>query len=155
LKEFFEDKPLQNKLVVAYVIGWPVPKEYFSTLKMCSDSLQTGCICSWRTLRKGFVPYYLRNEMGNSFVTNPLTWTTTNEYASEKLNTGSVLTNFNNIYYHTTDAQISNGLLYVKKPKFPWSFIYLTRNYHIADINLYYLNIRENIRQRIGAYWKK
>lgn len=155
LKEFFEDKPLQSKLVVAYIIGWPVPKEYFSSLKICTDSLQTGCICSWRTFRKGFVPFYLKNENGNSFVTNPLSWTSTNEYVSKQMNKGSVLTKFNTIYYQTTDAQISNGLLYVKKPKFPWSFIYFTRNYHIADINLFYLNIRENVRQRIGAYWKK
>ena len=66
LKEFFEDKPLKNKLVVAYIIGWPVPKDYFTSLKMCDDSLQTGCICSWRTFRKGFVPYYLKNKPGES-----------------------------------------------------------------------------------------
>jgi Protein of unknown function (DUF3089) len=155
LKEFFEDKPLQNKLVVAYVIGWPVPKEYFSSLKMCTDSLQTGCLCSWRTFRNGFVPYYLINENGNSYVTNPLNWTTGNDYASKKLNKGSVLTRFNKIYKQTTDAQISNGLLYVKKPKFPWSFLYFTRNYHIADINLFYLNIRENAGQRIAEFLKK
>jgi hypothetical protein len=155
LKEFFEGKPLQNKLVVAYLPGWPVPKEYFTSLKMCTDSMQTGCLCSWRTLRKGFVPFYLKNEKESSFVTNPLTWTSTPEYAPAKLNKGSVLTHFNKIYYQTTDAQISNGLLYVKKPKFPGGFIYFTRNYHIGDINLYYLNMRENIRQRISAYWKK
>ena len=155
LKDFFEDKPLRNKLVVAYLIGWPVPKEYFTSLQMCRDSLQTGCLCSWRTFRKGFVPRYLKNEKGNSYVTNPLNWTTGNEYASRKLNKGTVLTRFNKIYYQTTDAQISNGLLYVNKPKFPWSFIFLVRNYHIADINLYYMNIRENIRQRIAEYIKK
>ena len=155
LKEFFEGKPLQKQLVVAYVIGWPVPKEYFTSLNMCADSLQTGCLCSWRTFRKGFVPYYLKNENGNSYVTNPLNWTTGNEYASKKMNKGSVLTKFNTIFYQTTDAQISNGLLYVKKPKFPWSFIYFTSNYHIADINLYYLNIRENVKSRIDAFRKK
>lgn len=155
LKDFFEDKPLYNKLVVAYLVGWPVSKEYFTSLKMCMDSLQTGCLCSWRTFHKGYVPRYLRKEKGNSYVTNPLSWTTTNEYVSKKLNKGSVLTRFNKIYYQTTDAQISNGFLYVNKPKFPWSFVFLVRNYHIADINLYYMNIRENIRQRIGAYSKK
>ncbi|MFI5133593.1 MAG: DUF3089 domain-containing protein [Chitinophagales bacterium] len=46
LKDFFENKPLQKKLVVAYIAGWPVPKEYFASLKMCTDSLQTGCLCS-------------------------------------------------------------------------------------------------------------
>jgi len=155
LKEFFENKPLQNKLVVAYILGWPVPKDYFTSLKMCEDSSQTGCICSWRTLRKGFVPFYLKNEKGNSYVTNPLTWKTNDDYASKKLNSGSVLTNFNKVYTHTTDAQVSNGLLYVKKPKFPGSFLYFTKNYHIGDINLYYLNIRNNVASRIAMFWKK
>lgn len=155
LKEYFEGKPLKNKLVVAYIIGWPVPKDYFSSLKICEDSLQTGCICSWRTVRNGFIPFYLKNENGNSFVTNPITWTSTNEFVSRKLNRGSVLTKFNKIYLGTTDAQISNGLLYTRKPKFPWSFLYMSRNYHVGDINLYYINIRDNVRQRINMFWKQ
>ena len=155
LKDYFQNQPLQNKLVVAYIIGWPVPKNYFTSLKMCEDSLQTGCLCSWRTFKKGFIPFYLKNENGNSYVTNPLTWTTGNEYASRKMNKGSVLTKFNTVYKQTTDAQSSNGLLYVKKPKFPGSFLYFARNYHIADINLYYLNIRENVNSRIAMFWKK
>lgn len=160
LKEFF-DAPtdsaqlLRNKLVVAYIAGWPVPKEYFSSLKMCEDPIQTGCLCSWRTFRKGFVPYYLKNEKGNSYATNPLSWKTTTEFISRTNNKGSVLTNFNKIYYHTTAAQISNGLLYTQKPRFPGSFLYFTRNYHIGDINLYYVNIRENVKQRINAFWKR
>lgn len=152
LKDYFEDKPLHQQLVAAYILGWAVPREYFTSLKMCEDSLQTGCLCSWRTLRRNFVPRYLKSEKGNSYVTNPLTWTTGTEYAPRKLNRGSVLTNFNQVYKNTTDAQISNGLLYVKKPKFPLSFLIMTRNYHIGDINLYYINLRENIRQRIAAY---
>jgi Protein of unknown function (DUF3089) len=159
LKEFFDNPTvspsLKNKLVVAYIIGWPVPKDYFTSLKMCSDSLQTGCICSWRTVRKGFIPFYLKKDDGNSYVTNPLTWTTGNEYASKEMNKGSVLTKFNKVYQQTTDAQITNGLLNVKKPKFPWSFLYLARNYHVGDINLFYLNIRDNVRQRIGMFWKQ
>ncbi|MGH2552237.1 MAG: DUF3089 domain-containing protein, partial [Chitinophagaceae bacterium] len=166
LKEFFENKPLLSKLVVVYVLGWPVLNDYFSNLKMCEDSLETGCLCSWRTFRKGYIPSYMRANKnivagGNaffnnhSFVTNPLNWKTTSEYASKKMNKGSVLTKFNNIYFHTTDAQIGNGLLYVKKPKFPWSFLYFRKNYHIADINLFYLNIRENLQQRIVSYLKK
>ncbi|MBL7742263.1 MAG: DUF3089 domain-containing protein [Chitinophagaceae bacterium] len=155
LKDYFEDKPLHNKLVVAYITGWSVPKELFTTLKMCADSLQTGCICSWRTLRNGYVPSYLKFERGNSFVTNPLTWTINDQYASRSLNKGSILAKFNKLYKHTTDAKIGNGFLYVKRPRFPWSFLYLTKNYHIGDINLFYMNIRENIRQRIISFNKR
>lgn len=154
LKDFFENKPLQNQLVVAYVPGWLVMKEYFTSLKMCSDSLQTGCICSWRTFRKGYIPSYLRSENENSFITNPLTWTTNNQYAPRSLNKGSVLYDFNKIYKYSTDAQINGGLLWVKKPKFPWGFLYFNKNYHVGDINLFYMNMRENIRQRIGEYLK-
>jgi Protein of unknown function (DUF3089) len=152
LKEFFEDKPLKNKLVVAYLAGWPVPKDYFSSLKICADSLQTGCICSWRTFRKGYIPYYFKNEKGNSFVTNPLDWSTSDEYTPRKLNKGSVLIRFNKVFLHTTDAQINSGLLWVKKPRFPWGFLYFRKNYHPGDINLFYLNIRENTGQRIVAF---
>ncbi len=166
LKDYFQDKPLKDQLVVAYIIGWPVPKDYFTSLKMCEDSLQTGCICSWRTFRKGYVPSYMRAEqktekkdisfgMSNAYVTNPLNWTTGNNYAPKKLNQGSVLTKFNTIYKETTDAKIENSLLYVKKPTFPWSFLYFTRNYHIADYNLFYLNIRENVSKRIDHFRKK
>lgn len=152
LKEFFEDKPLQQKLVAAYVIGWPVPKSYFTKLPMCADSLKTGCICSWRTFRRNYVPLWLRNEKGNAFVTNPLTWDTTGQFVSRKQNKGSILKNFNKVYTQTTDAQISNGLLYTRKPKFPWSFLFLTKNYHVGDINLYYINLRENVGRRIAEY---
>lgn len=166
LKDYFQDKALKEQLVVAYVIGWPVPTDYFSSLKMCEDSLQTGCICSWRTFRNGYVPSYMRAEkksdgknvsfgMSNSYVTNPLNWKTTNDYASKKMNKGSVLTKFNKVYKKTTDAKIGNSLLYVKKPKFPWSFLYFTKNYHIADINLFYLNIRENVNCRLKTFMDK
>jgi hypothetical protein len=148
LKDYVENKPLQKQLVAAYIIGWPVPDTYFSSLQMCKDSLQTGCLISWRTYRKGYIPDHVKKETG-TYVTNPLTWETGTGYASTQLHKGSVLTKFNTIYNNCTDAQISNGILHVKKPKFPWSFLYFSRNYHIADINLFYINIRNNVRQRL------
>ena len=81
LKEYFENKPLAKQLVVAYIPGWPVMKNYFTDLKMCSDSIQTGCVCSWQTVRKGFIPFYLKNRRLDAWTTNPLTWTLTDEYA--------------------------------------------------------------------------
>lgn len=161
LKEYFfaepgkENKPLQKQLVAAYVIGWSLPKDLFSSNQICNDALQTGCICSWRTYRKNYIPYYIKKENGSSYVTNPLTWTIDGGYAPRSSNKGSLLTNFNKIYKQTTDAQISNGVVWVKKPQFPFSFLYLTKNYHVGDINLYYMNMRENIAQRIQSFKKK
>ena len=154
LKEFFENTPLQKQLVAAYIIGMGIPKEYFISLKPCEDSLQTGCFCGWRTLRREYLPSYIEKETGNSFVTNPLTWTSKGDYAPKNYNKGSVLYKFNKVYKYTTDAAVKGKVLWVKKPKFPWSFLYRSRNYHAGDINLFYMNIRENIGQRIESYFK-
>lgn len=155
LKEFFENKPLQKQLVVAYVVGMNIPPGYFSSMKMCEDASETGCLCGWRTFRKGYKAPYVETEKQFSLVTNPLTWKTNNEYASKKMNKGSVLYKFNKVYKHTTDAEIHEGVVWVARPKFPWSFLYSTKNYHVGDINLYYKNIRENAEQRINNYFRE
>jgi hypothetical protein len=154
LKDFFEDKPLREQLVVAYILGWPVPRNYFNSLTVCNDSLQTGCICSWRTFRTNYMPGYIAKEDGSSLVTNPLSWKIDSSYASRQLNKGSVLFNFDRIYRHTAGARIHDGILWITKPRFPWGFLYRTRNYHIGDINLFYVNIRENVAQRINAFYR-
>lgn len=154
LKEFFDGTTLANRLVVAYIPGMNIPKNAFNFLKACTDSLQTGCFCGWRTYQKGYEPD-MAARYQESFVTNPLTWTTNETYAPAALNKGAVLRNFHKIYRNVADAQVHGGYLWVNKPKFPGSFLYRSKNYHIGDINLFYLNIRSNIQTRIRLFWKR
>ena len=152
LKEFFENTPLKSKLVVAYITGMAIPKNYFSVLTPCKDSAQTGCFVGWRTYKTGYEPDFVKKENGNSYVTNPLTWTTTSEYAPRSLNRGAVLKKFNKISGEVADAQIHDDVLWIHRPHFPGSFFYRTKNYHIGDLNLFYINIRDNIHTRIHAF---
>lgn len=154
LKEFFENTPLKSKLVVAYIIGMDVPKNYFSSLSPCKDSSSTGCFISWRTFRTGYEPEFVKEENGNSVATNPLTWTTGDEYAPSELNAGAVLRKFNQVIPGASDAQVHQGILWIHKPHFPGGIFYRSKNYHIADINLYYSNIRNNLRTRVASFWK-
>ena len=96
----------------------------------------------------------MKKEYPVSYVTNPLSWDTTSVYVSAVYNQGSVLREFDKLVLNTTDAQIHGGVLWVNKPKFPGSFLYRARNYHIADINLYYINLRNNIETRIRNFIK-
>ncbi len=156
LKEFFDGKPLQSKLVAAYVIGWPIRANEYTTIPLCTTPTQTSCYCSWRTFKEGYEPPNKTKENGIAIgVTNPISWTTDNTFVSREQNLGSVLYKYNKVYKKTTDAQIDGGYVFTKKPRFPWSFLYRTSNYHAGDINLYYMNIRENVRVRIGAFWKR
>ena len=154
LNEFFDGKPLQQKLVVAYIVGWPVPQNSFKKIEICKDSLQTNCFCGWRTYKIDYVPAYVKEEKMKSQVTNPLSWTTNSEHVDSKYNKGSVLRDFPKIIKNSTDAQIHEGVLWVNKPKFPGSVFFRSKNYHIGDINLFYMNLRENIEQRIFSYFK-
>ncbi len=156
LKEFFEGKPLQNKLVCAYIIGMPIPDTYFSMLRPCKDSLDTGCFIAWRAFKKGSPgSSFVQKESFKSIVTNPLTWTMDTLYARDSLNTGGILRNFNKLNPAVVDAQVHENILWVSKPKFFGNFLIKSDNYHIGDINLFYNNIRQNLKTRIGMYWKR
>ena len=155
LKEFFDGKPLQSKLVAAYVIGWPIRANEYTTISLCTTPTQTGCYCSWRTFKEGYEPPNKNKENGVAIgVTNPISFTSDNTFVSREQNLGSVLYKYNKVYKKTTDAQIDDGFLFTKKPHFPGSFLYRTSNYHAGDINLYYMNVRENVRVRVSSYWK-
>lgn len=156
LKEFFENKASQKQLVCAYIIGMPVPVDYFTSLKPCTDSLATGCFVSWRTFKKDSdEPQIIADEKFKSVVINPLTWTTETTFASSELNKGGVLRNFNKVVPHAVSAQIHNNVLWSSKPNVPGKIFYIQKNYHIGDINLFYMNIRENAEARISAFLNK
>lgn len=154
VKEFFEHSTLKNRLVAAYLVGMYIPGNYFEKIPLCNSPHQTGCIIAWRTYKRGYEPEHVKNESPRSLVTNPLTWTTAEEYAPYRLNKGAVITNFNQVRPGLSDAQIHNGVLWINRPHMPGSVLLRMKNFHIGDINLFYLNIRENLRTRISAFWK-
>jgi len=155
LKEFFEGKELEKKLVCAYIVGMPIPKKYFTDIPVCKDSTETGCFVGWRTYKKGYTPDYIKKENFDAVVINPLTWSVNSDKISSSLNLGGVLKNFNKIVPHVVDAKINKNILWTCKPDVFGKIFFTKKNFHIGDINLFYMNIRENVSQRINAYWKK
>ncbi len=152
IREYIDGKPLQAKFVAGYLIGIPVAKDLFENIPPCESPEETGCVCAWRSFKKGYFPEG-KYTLGDSIlVTNPLSWTTNSEYVPKSENEGGVLRDFERIFPNLADAQVHQGILWVTKPKFPWSFLLTRRNYHIADLNFYYVNIRKNAMQRADAY---
>jgi hypothetical protein len=152
LKEFFEGKPLQKKLVCCYIIGLPVFTNYFKELQPCKDSAATGCFVSWRTFKENYIPEYVSAEKEKAIVTNPLTWKTDEAPAPATLNKGGILRDFNKIIPGLVHAQVHGNILWVNKPQFFGSVFLTMKNYHIADYNLFYMNIRQNVETRTRAF---
>lgn len=155
LKEFFEGKPLQKKLVAAYIIGLPVFKNYFTVLLPCADPAATGCFVSWRTFEEGYVPEFVKNEKKEAYVINPLTWKADETLAPSGLNKGGILRDFNKVIPGLVHAQVHGNVLWANKPHFFGSIFVTMKNYHIIDYNLFYMNIRDNVETRIRAYLNK
>lgn len=152
LKEFFDDKPLKNRLVVAYIVGLPVPKNAFKTIPVCDNPNQTGCFCSWRTFEKGYEPNFPTSDA--IAVVNPLSMSTDNSYVSSEKHKGGVLLGFKKTDENLNDAQIHNGILWISKPSFKGSWLIRSKNYHAGDYNIFYINIRDDIQRRVGLFWK-
>jgi len=155
LKDYFDNKPLQKQLVVAYLAGMPVHENDFTKIKPCTTPGETGCFCSWRTMKSGFIPPYVQNEKIKAVVSNTLSWDTSLVSVSRKNNKGSVLRKFSKLKSKVAGATVHEGVLWTKRPHFFGSIFLPIKNYHVADYNFYYSSIRENVRLRLDNFLKK
>ncbi len=153
LKELIDGTELQSKLVAGYLIGIPVANTQFKKIPECTSPNQTGCVVSWRSYKEGFTPEYIEKEKFTVIVTNPLTWDNLQPIATRQQNLGGVFYNFNKTYEKTASAKVNGSVLWSSKPRFFGNVFLTTKNYHIADINMFYLNIKENAYKRINAYF--
>ncbi len=154
VKDFFDDKPLQQQLIVCYLVGMPVEWNWFKNISACAEPNSIGCFCSWRTYKKNYKPDYVLIEKDSMVVTNPITWSADKSVANRHENPGTILKNFNKVKKGIVDACVTNNVLWCKKPRFFGNIFLTTKNYHIADYNFYYLSIRNNLDERIKNYFK-
>jgi len=141
--------------LILELVDVPIPKDSLKYIPQCETPRQTGCYCSWRTWQKGHYPDDYDPEIEkNIAVTNPLTWRIDDEYAPKELNKGAVFRNFKKIKKNLVDAQVHQGILWATRPKI-FGARFFGKNYHIGDINLYYVNIRENAVERVKAYFSR
>ncbi len=155
VKEFFDGTPLQKQFVAGYLVGIPVLKEEFDNIPVCQSPSETGCFTAWRTFESGFTPKsYTSDKVA---VTNPLTWTTDDTPVSKTQNKGAILRKLKKVYPELCSAKVvpKDGILWADKPKFFGSFLLKNPNYHIADFNFYYMNVRENAQERAAAFLAK
>lgn len=152
LREFFESKPLMDQLVAAYIVGMPLDKGTFSYIPTCNDANDTGCWLTWNTYANRYYPPDHDFWYADALNVNPLSWTTDSEYVSVDKNLGGVLRNFKKIRPQLSDAQNADGMLWINKLNFFWGFLLNWDRYHMVDYNLYWMNIRANVKERVTTY---
>lgn len=151
LKEFFDSKPLQSRLIAAYLIGIRTKADEFDSIAVMNSPAETGGFVSWNTFKNGHYPKKDKDWYKGSVASNPITWDRTKTTRLEQ-HKGFLFSN-DKLYSKALQVQITDGLVWSTNPKFPWRFfLSFRRNYHIGDINLFWQDIRENAELRTNTW---
>lgn len=150
LKDFFDSTALRRRLVAAYIVGFGINKADYKNLKPCSNATETGCYVTWASFKNGYEPG--KSALYDNVCVNPISWNMDTIAIDASKSMGSMLLSFNKVYEHASGAQIHNGFLWVKTSM---PVIKGWNNMHIGDYNLFWYDIRKNVKDRVNAYLKK
>lgn len=165
LSDYMKNHPeIYKNMVAAYVIGYPVTKEYLKQnphLKFARKNDDTGVIISYDVQspnKTGINVLYAPDTL----LINPLNWKRSEKYAPEAENLGSLdEKTLKIITPGVADAKIDkkkgaiicstvNEKLYeIKLP-----LMFGKGSYHGQDFQFYYLNLRKNAKERIEKFLK-
>ena len=158
LQEFFDGKPLQKQLVCAYIVGWQIKPDDFKNIPVGETPAATGCYVGWRSYKKGELDFFVQNEKGGSVCVNPISWTTSPDETKPEQHKGGIWKDMNKLVpgVLSTSIEPQHNTLWVNVPEqVEGKFGGKVKNFHTADYNLFWLDIRENALQRVKAFLKK
>ena len=172
LNEQVADTELAERIVAAYVIGWPISETHdlpLMGLPACTAPDQAGCILSWASYAEPADPsqvkaYYSRSiglngePRGNSPVlcTNPLTGTRGGT-APASANLGTLVPETD-----LTDGTLLSGaipascdprgILLIGDPPDLGRYVLPGNDYHVYDIPLFWANIQADAARRVSTW---
>ena len=153
LAEFFDQKPLQKQLVAAYLVGTKISEDEYKSLPALWTPQATGGVVSWNTYKKGKLPKNFDQWYQGGLTTNPVTWD--RQPQSKKYQHKGVLYRNLEVYPQSLTVETQNGMLWSTVPYVPKRFLLqLIKNYHFADINLFWEDIRQNAQLRVERWIK-
>ena len=175
LQERLAGQPLAERIVAAYIVGWPISVEHDLPalgLPACATSDQAGCILSWSTFAEPADPtdvleYYSASTgfdgepRGDSAIlcTNPLTGGIGGE-ADATTNVGALvpdddLSNGQLVRKYVPARCDHRGLLLIGDPPEMGNAVLPGNNYHVYDIPLFWRNVQNDVLARADAWHRR
>ncbi|WP_325100103.1 DUF3089 domain-containing protein [Aurantiacibacter sediminis] len=172
LEEQVASTPLQQRVAMAYPIGWPISIEHDLPslgLPACATAEQGGCIVSWASFADPPEPgQFLRRytelpgmdgePRGESPIlcVNPLTGELGGS-ADAELNLGTLVPeddlSTGTLLAGSVPASCAdNGLLIIGNPPDLGQYVLPGNNYHVYDIPLFWQNLNRDVVRRVAAW---
>ena len=159
----FKRKDMREKLLLSYLPGMPI-EDVFDEIDECKNPDEVDCFLSWNTFGKGYIPFFYNDKV---IASNPISFINDSRISNLQNHKGILLPNFFQLMKYklfrsrintiklkregSLQVQSENGTLQVKNIEmpFPINKLYDWKDYHIGDYNLFWLNIRENLKLRL------
>jgi hypothetical protein len=166
LREEIAGSGLRERLVAAYLIGGPVNAVPSPGVPPCAAPEETGCLVAWNARGPRFAGSAFDFQIGGRrLCVNPLTWRHDETPADASFNQGAVFLHAGDgtLLPGFADARCRDGVLIVSRIDRPprdlrsrvLDFVIGPENYHPIEYQLYYVNLRLNAAQRVGAYLRR
>lgn len=154
IQEFFDRKPLQEKLIAAYLVGVKITESMFHAIPALTKAHTTGGFLSWNTYKIKKLPKRYEEWYQGGIATNPITWN--EETRTEATAHLGVLNSDKKIYPQSLSIEVIDGMIWATVPKIPKRFLLsFLKNYHFADINLFWADIQKNAVLRTQSWFKQ
>jgi hypothetical protein len=166
LQQEIADSGLTERLVAAYLIGGPINEGPWPGVPACAAPEETGCLVAWNARGPRFAgSVFDFRQDGERLCVNPLTWRHDEAPAGAELNQGAIFLHAGDgtVLPRFADAQCRDGVLIVSEIGDPprdlrskvLDFVIGPENYHPIEYQLYYLNLRRNAEERVGAWLRE
>ncbi|HBK18392.1 MAG TPA: DUF3089 domain-containing protein [Gammaproteobacteria bacterium] len=150
LREQIIGPALGNRMIAAYTVGFPIEAD--ARVDVCKTPTQTNCQISWNANEEDAA---FSHGQPTSVCVNPLTWDSAEPSATEAANLGAItFAAGTSVEVAAVGASCENGQLILRGLQSE-SFSYFPfgpGNFHIYDYALFYMNIRQNLGERVSAY---
>jgi len=172
MKEKVAGKPVADRIVAAYLVGWPVSITAdlpAMGLPACETADQTRCILSWQSFAEPadtshVIDAYNRDKGLNGkaragtpmLCTNPLTGMPDTS-APEKSNRGSLVSTDEGdaaptLVKGAIPARCEDGFLLIGSPPQVGNHVLPGNNYHVYDYAMFWANIRADAEKRLTTF---
>ncbi|MCK9515229.1 MAG: DUF3089 domain-containing protein [Ottowia sp.] len=184
LSEAIQGTPLEDLLVAAYLPGQPIPRAVFrddlTRIPPCTRPAQTGCVAIWETFgehtdadldawqENGYWNRARQRWMGASgqplVNINPVSWDTREPSTPASRHRGAVpfgtQETFARVLPQLVAARSDGRFTYVSPVPLPDAYfndgdVFGGTNYHVFDIALFWLDLRENAHLRLNAWMEQ
>jgi len=172
LAEEVKGSPEAERLVAAYVVGWPISLDHDLPemgVPACATAKQTGCVLSWSSFAQPADPSAVLETYANStgldgemrgtseiLCTNPITGRIGGS-APARRNLGTLKPDESLADGELVPGAVpatceDRGLLMIGPPPEMGALVLPGNNYHVYDIPLFWANTKADVARRVQAF---